>query len=423
VTLSAGRTGSRRALSSVRLGELRGRVRAGLDAVELVLAEVVVPAVPESEAQEHHERVAKIVGEAAMLLRIARRVLPDARSRARIAELAERLAPYARGPDVRRALVLRPSRAPMHALAHACLTDLGLADADFDRLARLALTSSVANANERVPYRMLDAAWVRHLLLGDDELDHPALPLSPIGAGVDLLAATTEDGYAFTHALVYVTDFGRISFPPTFDVTRLGSTADGLCIKALDEDDLDLLAEVLMAARVLRVPWTPIQTFSFRALDATWDRFGFVPGPGLPPPADGEDHGATVRRVLGTAYHTMFVSSLCAATIVSVETLPPDEVPPGPRIPAAELGCRGSVCRDTWDETPQFERDRLGELVLGFRLRRAVADGDLQAIGAVVEDALGVALVERPLFEQATELLERVFALKGTSARAHNLGA
>src|SRR5436190_15788485 len=221
----------------------------------------------------------------------------------------------------------------MRALAHACLTDLGIDDEGFDRLTRLALASSVAGANERVPYRMLDAAWARHLLLGDDELEHPALALSPIGAGVDLLGATTEDGYAFTHALVYATDFGRIPLPPRFDTVRLGAIADGLCVKALDEDDLDLLAELLMAAAVLREPWSPIQTFSFRVLVATWDRFGFVPGPSLPPPVDGEDRGATVRRVLGTAYHTMFVSSLCAATIAGAGTLPPEVVPPGPRLP------------------------------------------------------------------------------------------
>jgi hypothetical protein len=393
------------------LDELRERVRATLDVLELVVHEVIAPEVPEGATSEHQKTIMKIVGEAAMLLRMAHRALPDTTSRRRIVKLAEQLGPYARSAHVQRALLRRPSRAPMRVLAHACLTSLGVCDDGFDQLARLALSSSVANANERVPYRMLDAAWARHMLLGDEELNHPALPLSPIGAGVDLLAATVEDAYAFSHALPYATDFGRLPLPPGFDTARLSATSDALCVKALDEDDLDLLGELLMAPALLREPWTPIQAFSWNVLATAWDRFGFVPGPGLPAEVDGEDRGATVRRVLGTAYHTIFVSGLFVATIASVGTLPPSEIPAGPRTSANGIRCNGTACRAVWDGMSAAGRGHLGELVLALELRQAFRENDLSAMRNAVSSALVCGAIGNPLFEQAVEFLERVLVL------------
>src|SRR6201999_2788130 len=142
--------------------------------------------------------------------------------------------------------VMRPSRATMHAMAHLCLAEIGIADEPLLRVTQLALRSSAAAANERVPYRLLDAAWTRHLIFGDGELDHPAIPLSPLGTGVDLLELSTEDAYAFTHALPYSTDFGRLTLTAVLPPRVLLETAEALAVKALDDDDLDLLAEVLM---------------------------------------------------------------------------------------------------------------------------------------------------------------------------------
>src|SRR5688572_14143413 len=165
----------------------------------LVLDEVLAVRFENEEPDEYRELVGKAGGELAMLLRLADRALPGDEDREEIRSLARDLAPLVRAPHVYRFLFLRPSRAPMHTLAHFCLAELGLRDERLDRVARLALSSSVCAANERVPYRILDAAWTRHFAFGDKELDHPAISLSPIGAGIDLLQATTNDAYAFTH--------------------------------------------------------------------------------------------------------------------------------------------------------------------------------------------------------------------------------
>ncbi|HEX7332038.1 MAG TPA: hypothetical protein VF290_11105 [Pyrinomonadaceae bacterium] len=373
----------------------------------LVLDEVLAVRFENEEPDEYRELVGKAGGELAMLLRQADRAFPDHADREELRSLARDLAPLVRAPQVYRFLFLRPSRAPMHTLAHFCLSELGLPDERLDRVARLALSSSVCAANERVPYRILDAAWTRHMAFGDEELDHPAMSLSPIGAGVDLLQATTNDAYAFTHALPYATDFGRIPLPSDVDGHNLLGIAEALAVKALDEDDLDLLAEVLMAPPILRLGWTPTLSFAWEVLERVWNEFGFVPGPGIPPAPQDETHTQKVRRVLGTLYHTMFAAGLCCATIIACESVPSEvqqdvpgdrEAPPG----------KGSAWKVNWMRSSQLVQDSLIFLNLAFTLRRALEVVDLVSIREVLNKAAECDLLEHPLFMQALEMLERI---------------
>lgn len=412
-----------RGVDGRRLDHLRDHVRSALRMGRMVLDEVLDHRFEHDDPEGYRKLVAKAGGELAMLLRLARRALLDERDAEEIRALARALAPLVRSAEVHRTLVMRPSRAAMYALSHFCLAELGVADERLDRVARLALGSSVRAANERVPYRLLDAAWTRHLAFGDAELDHPAIGLSPLGAGVDLLEATAEDAYAFTHALPYATDFGRIALPAGLDRSMLLGIAEALAVKALDEDDLDLLAEVLMAPAILRVAWTPILAFGWRVLERVWREFGFVPGPGLPPAVPDETRAQAVRRVLGTTYHTTFAAGLCCATLVSCGAAPPDrdgngngnddcdgdgdagpsgggDAPPG----------KGAAWKVNWHGCSRRAQAELSLLGLGFALRRAVESSDLVRVREVVMSAAGRGLVEHPLVLQALELLERASA-------------
>jgi hypothetical protein len=362
-----------------RLDLLREYVRSALCMARLVIDEVLAPRFEDEEPDEYRRLVGKAGGELAMLLRMAKRALPAEEDAAVILELARDLAPLARSRDVYRSLIFRPSRASMYSLAHFCLDELGFPDANLDRVARLALKSSVCAANERVPYRILDAAWTRHIAFGDTELDHPAISLSPLGAGVDLIEATTSDAYAFTHALPYASDFGRVSLPENLDRHNLLGIAEALAVKALDEDDLDLLAEVLMAPAILKLNWTPTLSFAWEVLERVWKEFGFVPGPGLPPSASNETRTQTVRRVLGTVYHTTFAAGLCCAMLISCRAVPAEvefgrpgdlEPPPG----------KGKAWKINWTTSTRDVQDKLSFLSLAFSLRRAFEDVDLVQI-------------------------------------------
>lgn len=363
----------------------------------------------DEEPEEYRNLVGKAGGELAMLLRLSKRALPDEEDTGKIRQFARDLAPLSRAPHVYRSLLLRPSRAPMHTLAHFCLTELGVPNEKLDHLARLALRSSVCAANERIPYRILDAAWTRHIALGDAELDHPAISLSPLGAGVDLLEVSTNDAYAFTHALPYATDFGRIPLPANLDLNNLLGIAEALAAKALDEDDLDLLAEVLMAPAILRLGWTPPLSFAWDVLERVWKEFGFVPGPGLPPPASNETRTQAVRRVLGTVYHTTFAAGLCCATLIACEAAPPDVERGTPGGMAAPPG-KGTAWKINWNECSRQMQESLGFLSLAFSLRRAIEIVDFVRVREILMSAAERGLIQHPLFTQAMELLERVSA-------------
>ena len=390
-----------------RLDLLHNYVRSALRMGELLLDEVLDVRFSDEDPNEYRELVSKASGELAMLLRLAKRALPNEEDAAQIFALASKLAPLARGPHVYRSLLFRPSRAPMETLAHFCLDQLGLPDEKLNRVARLALQSSVCAANERVPYRMLDAAWTRHLAFGVTELDHPAISLSPLGVGVDLLEASTNDAYAFTHALPYATDFGRHPLPEHIDRRNLLGTAEAIAVKALDEDDLDLLAEVLMAPPILRLEWTPTLAFAWDVLERVWNEFGFVPGPGLPPAPVEETRTQAVRRVLGTVYHTTFAAGLCCATLIACESVPPEiedaphgglEPPPG----------KGTAWKVNWNKCSRETQESLSFLSLAFSMRRAVDEVDLVRVRELLRSAAEFGLLEHPLFMQCLELLERV---------------
>ena len=120
-------------------------VRSALDVAELLVEHVVEPASTGPEARDF----TKEIGEVAMLLRLAQRVLEDEGDRARIATVAGRITELARSGDARNLMVLRPSRAAPHVLAHGCLQQIGCEDGRFDEIARAALGASAAGANER----------------------------------------------------------------------------------------------------------------------------------------------------------------------------------------------------------------------------------------------------------------------------------
>lgn len=386
-----------------RLENLRGRLRAVLRIARLLLDEVLNDRYRAEQPEKYRDLASKAGGELAMLLRMARRALPDAADQQEIADLASRLVEHARTPDVVRWLTMRPSRAAMYALTHLCLEELGFHNERFDRLARAALRSSVQAANERVPYRILDAAWTRHIAFGDAELAHPAIALSPLGAGVDLLEVSTADAYAFSHALPYATDFGRVPLPVNVDREDLMGIAEALTVKALDEDDMDLLAELLMAPACLRMSWTPVLQFGWRVLESVWDRFGFVPGPGLPPPVDGESRVERVRRVLGTTYHTSFAAGLCCATLIACKAMPPADSQPVTGTPVFGVPGKGAMWKQVWSESQEHTF-----LSLAFTLRRAIEVMDFAALPGILREAGEHGMLGHPLFFQTIELLERV---------------
>src|SRR5215467_8762664 len=94
----------------LRLGRLRDHVRSSLRIARLVLDEVLDARFSREDPAEYQKMASKAGGELAMLLRLAKRALPDEPDGREIHALARDLAPHARAPHVYRSLIMRPSR-------------------------------------------------------------------------------------------------------------------------------------------------------------------------------------------------------------------------------------------------------------------------------------------------------------------------
>ena len=122
------------------------------------------------------------------------------------------------------------------------------------------------------------------------------------------------------------------------------------------------------------------------SVERVWLDFGFVPGPGIPLSLANETKTQTVRRVLGTVYHTTFAAGLCCATLVACNATPPDIKTTRPGGTDVPLG-KGAAWKINWINCSQEVQESLSFLSFAFSLRRAVEVVDLVRVRDVLEAA------------------------------------
>jgi hypothetical protein len=326
----------------------------------------------------------KVCTEAALLLLLARRASPGRMELDKeCTALGELLAPAIRTGRLRHLLVCSPQVAATLGAGHIFLTDAGFPDASFDELVLGNLEAGFAETVERVPYRLLDQRWTRNLLRQRPQSFDDLLPLSILDSRAHPFYMTETDAYAATHAIMYLTDFGRAPLPAGLDAMRVSALVDsGLAWHVLSED-FDLLVEFLMDAGCLGMAHSPCSRFAWQLVDHIWTDFGFLPGPTF--------NAAEYKTLSGEAaaayafqhlYHTNFVGGmLCAVSLLHPDATQetPDtilqEAAPLEYLLGCALGIRGTKCSQ---ESAWFK----------LLPNASVADGELMRI---VSDA---ALIE-----------------------------
>ncbi|HEX7777802.1 MAG TPA: hypothetical protein VF424_01110 [Vicinamibacterales bacterium] len=366
-------------------------------------------------------RPEKVIAESAVLLLAASAVARHDAVRCRVNRVVERLAPHARSDRMLLAICTEPALAWDYALAHVCLTRLGHPDERFDSVLELIARAQTRNGHERPAHRVLEQRWIMRGLQLAPSGESPAVRTLPTGSGsvlawpVDLLSGNREDIYAFTHALMYVTDFnlhpGRL---PRSRKTILGE-AEVMLARCLDEEDYDLAGEVLLAWPLTGRSWGTTATFGFQLLASVEDRAGFLPSAGLRP-----EHLNTLSAVdrrkylLATAYHTAYVMGLlCAAAL---HRLPPVQLKVGPtregigRVLLAKLDadCRRPHWREAIEPLAERQHDGLASMFLAIGLRRSVVRRDFARLHDFLKTGLESGLVDSPAASQAAELLARL---------------
>lgn len=364
---------------------------------------------------------AKVVAETTMLLHaVAPLRAADADLAARVAALAQRLAPLARGPDVLAALCMDPAHALDHAMGHVLLQDLGVADVAFDGLLRQCLHDGRGTGSERPPYRVLQQAWLERLWGGvapSRQEENGALAGSTLGRPLDVAHFDRDDAYAFTHAVLFATGMGRRL--PVLPRPRAAIEADALSALgfALETADLDLVAEVLWTWPMLGLRPHAAAAFALEHLAAIQDELGFLPGLRFDRArAASLPAQEAARHVRATCYHATYVFGfLCAAMLARRQRARPTTgTAPGA---GAALLTELDPCdpRNAWCESLRRaspdRQDAVAPLLQDVVLRRAAAAGDLATIARILALGRGQALAPGAAGVQAGALLVRAEGL------------
>jgi uncharacterized protein DUF6895 len=402
--------------------DLTRRLCHALDIAKQTVERLALNGYIDSSDSGNNVRAAKVISETAVLLVAASSANDNDQIRERNECVAQLLIPHARSSRMLLGICLESAVAMDYALAHVCLTSLGYPDAGVDELLRQSRGSQVRAGRERVPHRVLEQQWLAALWNKSEQAlnkDTPSTALnSVLNQPLDLLSGSREDVYAFTHALMYVTNFGICPARLPRRRNVILAEAEAALGRCLDEDDYDLGGEVLLTWPLTGKSWSAVAAFGFRVLAHVEDKAGFLPAPSTRLQRLNQLHGNHgTDYLLATAYHTTYVMGLLCATALRTGRTPPK------RIPTERVVARGSAniilhlldregfnphWREEIEELSDLERDAIAGFLLSVALRRKVKNRELSGVHQLLKSAYAWGLADTPVASQAAEMLERL---------------
>ncbi len=328
-------------------------------------------------------------------------------------------------------LSLHPGIALDLALVPLHLRDLELGDPRLEPLLADLFGAERLTGPERPAHRRLEQLWLHGLWTGSPDRQRIALALtdSALAWEFDHLSGTTDDAYAFTHAILYATDHGRNEADLPRPIEQIEADADAMLAVALDAGNHDLATEILWTWPMLGLDWSPLAATAHDFLAGIARREGFLPGPGFDQtvcdelPAEQRD-----LYILQTSYHTTFVHGMLVAAVRDraaratvavrdreVRVADAAEIPPVPFVPLAAARFAEAlpslpVSEQWWDYVSELSlerRDALGIAFTAMALRRAAATADIGAVHNVLLLAEECDLPMTPPLRQAYLLLRR----------------
>ncbi|HTD95539.1 MAG TPA: hypothetical protein VK627_01365 [Edaphobacter sp.] len=373
-------------------------------------------------------RPEKPIAETAVLLYAAMAAAHHPEVDARLHRVARQLAPHARSAQLQLGLALNPGLALDYSLAHIVLGRLGYPDPAFDALLTQCRAAQASAGRERLPHRVLEQQWIESIT-GLSQTSAPILRhiqrrdiertarLSILNRPMDVLSATDDDLYAFTHALMYVTGFelSSVALPRTRVV--LLAEAEAALAHCLDAQDYDLAGELLLSWPLTGRSWSPTAAFAFRVLAEVEDQAGFLPTPATRiSELDARTGASRKQYLLATAYHTAYVMGLVCAAALQPGCAPPTTV----STRCATLGSAAQLlpllddCRpiphwlESFRRLDPLEADALAPLLFNIALHRHAAQHDFAALHQLLRLGHTLHLTDIPAASQAAELLERM---------------
>lgn len=267
----------------------------------------------------------KVLAETAILCLLAARVAaPGSPEAGLVNELTDLLEAAIDTGRLTAVLLRCPHAAPALGLPHVVLGSLGRGDAGVHEILRRIFAADLACTMERLPYRAMEVRWVESLLAPTPCT--PAvnvadlLPLNVLSKPVHPISMTRATGYALTHGIMYATDFGAEPLDHGFDVDVLRARLDAALAWTIVNEDLDLMAEFIIAATLLRQPWSPYAWSAWDLCNTVWASLGLLPSPSFDAKEFGRLTGeAASAYAFRHVYHTTYVVGLLGAVLLSMD--------------------------------------------------------------------------------------------------------
>lgn len=405
--------------------DLARRLCDALDVASNAIEHLAPEGFTDAEEPANTIRPEKVISESGLLLLAASTAIAHVEVKRRLRDVADHLAPHARSERMLLGICTEPAMAWDYALAHICLKRLGLPDVRFDAVLHKIDRAQRRVIHERPPHRELEQVWIAR------GLDSPQRPIRqmirraappPARASVlcrpmDVLNGSRDDVYAFTHSLMYVTDFNIEPWRLPRQRKEILLDAAAALSRCLDDQDYDLAGEVLLAWPLTGSSWGAAGAFGFRVLAHVEDQAGFLPSPSTRMDRlnrlQGEDR---TKYLLATAYHTAYVMGLLCAAALQSGRAPPTSIRAADSIAGVSQSLRARLDTDAlrphwlaeFDRLPSTEQDGLAGMLFTIALRRSVVQRDFSRLHDVLQFGQITGLTYVPAASQAAELLGRL---------------
>jgi hypothetical protein len=414
--------------------DLVSRLCRALDVADRAIRLLAADGYSDPEHPAESIRGEKVVVEAGiLLLASAPASLRHPEIGQRVERVAATLIPHARGERVQARICLEPALALDHAAAHVCLSRIGFPDPWVDHLLRASLSAEAAGSRERVPHRQLEQEWLQRVW--DPEASYlsrdPSLPRqSALARSIDLVPPNTDDVYAFTHALIYLTDLGERRGRLPRSRSLIAAEAEALLAACLDAPDYDLAGEILLTWPLQGQRWSPAAALGFGILAAVEDRARVLPGPGIAldrlQALRGEKR---TNYAVASAYHTAFVMGLLCAVALRPGRRPPDVAAGGygdtrrsaivhELLALLEQDERPPAWRRHVESLPSCSLGSAADLVFNICIARAARRRDLDLLRSTLLVGQRYDLLDAPAARQAGQLLSRCALLADLPSRS-----
>jgi hypothetical protein len=361
----------------------------------------------------------KAVAETALLLMCVEPVKDtNADIEVKFHKIARRLVPLVRDPDKLFAICLEPNRPLDHAFGHIMLNRIGYPDERFTAALRSILSKDANFEPERLPHQLIEQWWLAQISdLKTADASGGLLAQSALSKPLDVLSSSRMDYYAFTHTVMYATDFGRQKVTRARSKQAISDDVDGALAYSLDTDDYDLAAELLFSRLMLDLAWTNTAIFALEVIMRVEAELGFTPGLAFSFTDYSKLPDKDRRRYETlTSYHASYVMGFLCAAILTSRSLPPVAliIPRNSTAAAAGLlshfgeSSRGRAWYLAFDRLRSEERDALAPMLLTMLLQRAKKGYDFGAIQAALEAAVQYDCVVGSAPPRAVALLRRI---------------